>query len=96
MAMHFTENKSNANASALKTPFLIEDILDRNSAKADKLNFNKNCEKSDGNSHNVRNNNTEENIVATRIDKNLRINGDLSSNDADDYRKLLQSERYEI
>lgn len=97
MAMHFTENKANANASAIKTPFLIEDILDRNTAKLDnKLLFYKNHDKHDSVGPNARNNNGgEENIVNNRIEKNLRNNSEMLSNDSDEYRKLLQSERYE-
>lgn len=93
MAMHFTENKANANASAIKTPFLIEDILDRNSAKLDnKLLFYKNHDKHDSLGLNARNNNGEENIVNNRNEKHL---SGMLSNDSDEYRKLLQSERYE-
>lgn len=95
--MHFTENKANANAPAIKTPFLIEDILDRNSAKLDnKLLFYKNHDKHDSSPNtNARNNNCEENNVNNRIEKHLRSNSEMLSNDSDEYRKLLQSERYE-
>lgn len=91
--MHFTENKGNANASAIKTPFLIEDILDRSAGKPEnKMHFKNHNEKHD--SINARNNNVDENI--NRNEKNLRINSELPSSDADEYRKMLQSERYSI
>lgn len=98
--MHFTENKANANASAIKTPFLIEDILDRNSAKLDnKLHFYKNHDKYDSVGPNARNNSGEENNISNisnRSEKHLRNNSEMLSNDSDEYRKLLlQSERYE-
>lgn len=96
MAMHFTENKANVNSSAIKTPFLIEDILDRNSAKLDnKLHFYKNHDKHDSVGPSARNNNVDENILNNRNEKNLRNNSEMLSNDSDEYRKLLHSERYE-
>lgn len=90
--MHFTENKSNANASAIKTPFLIEDILDRNSLKAvGKMNFKNHAENIGGQS--VRNNNSAEHPMNNQ-EKNLRNNNDIPPND-EEYRKLLQSDRYD-
>ncbi|XP_031619200.1 brain-specific homeobox protein isoform X3 [Contarinia nasturtii] len=91
MALHFTENKSNGSASgAIKTPFLIEDILDRNSMKAvNKIHF-KNHADNVGN-QSARHSNSAEHPV-NNIEKNLRSNGDIQSND-EEYRKLLQSDR---
>lgn len=87
MALHFTENKSNASASAIKTPFLIEDILDRNSMKAaNKISFKENNQNQSARTasgeHSVNN------------EKNVRTNNDIPSNE-EEYRKLLQSDRYD-
>lgn len=89
MALHFTDNKSNASASAaIKTPFLIEDILDRNSMKvANKIHF-----KNHADSQSARNITSTEHPA--NIDKNLRSNSEIQSND-EEYRKLLQSDRYD-
>lgn len=90
MAVHFTENKGNANVSAIKTPFLIEDILDRNSIKAGhKINFKNHPD----NTINQNNRHSGESSVNNQNDKNIRNNNDNHPNE-DDYRKLLQSERY--
>lgn len=103
MAVHFTENKGNANLAAIKTPFLIEDILDRNSIKTaatgNKINFkmhsdnvanqnarNSNSHAGGGGGSEPQNNN--------QIDKNQRNNNEIPVND-DEYRKLLQNERYD-
>lgn len=90
MAVHFTENKGNANGSAVKTPFLIEDILDRNSIKAgNKMNFKNHSENS---SHQGGRNGSE--IPANNHnEKNIRNNNEIQP-DEEEYRKLLQSERY--
>lgn len=93
MALHFTENKANANVAAIKTPFLIEDILDRNSLKAagNKINFKTHSE----NMVNQSARNSGEHLMNGQSEKSLRNNNEIPSND-DEYRKLLQSERYEI
>lgn len=87
MAVHFTENnKGNANGSAVKTPFLIEDILDRNSIKAgNKINFKNHSENSGGRSGGE--------ISANHNEKNMRNNNEIQP-DEGEYRQLLQSERY--
>lgn len=92
MAVHFTENKANASVSAIKTPFLIEDILDRNSIKSgQKINFNK-VRTENINSPNTRNGGGESSVNCQN-EKHMRNNNEIPSND-EDYRKLLQSERY--
>lgn len=92
MALHFTENKSNASASAIKTPFLIEDILDRNSMKAvSKISF-KNHAENIGNQSSRNNNGTEHSV--NNQEKNLRNNNEIQPSD-EKYRKLLQSDRYD-
>lgn len=90
MALHFTENKSNASASAIKTPFLIEDILDRNSMKAaSKISFKENLQSQSARSaasgeHSVNN------------EKNVRTaNNEILPSNEEEYRKLLQSDRYD-
>lgn len=89
MALHFTENKSNASASAIKTPFLIEDILDRNSLKAaSKIHF----KDSIGNQNSRNQNGNAEHPVNNPNEKNPRNNSDIPSNE-EEYRKLLQSDR---
>lgn len=99
MAVHFTENKGNANLAAIKTPFLIEDILDRNSIKAaagNKINFKMHPDNVANQS--ARNNNNGggggEHLVNNQNDKNQRNNNEMPAND-DEYRKLLQNERYD-
>lgn len=93
MALHFTDNnKSNASASAIKTPFLIEDILDRHSMKAgNKISFKNHNDNIA--SHSARNNSGSEHQMNAQSDKNSRNNNEIQSND-DEYRKLLQNERY--
>lgn len=89
MALHFTENKSNASASAIKTPFLIEDILDRSSMKAaNKISFKNHAE-----NQSARNNNAADHPPNNQ-EKNMRNNNEIQSND-EEYRKLLQSDRYD-
>lgn len=91
MAVHFTENKSNASVSAIKTPFLIEDILDRNSIKAGhKISFKNHPDHIIN--QNTRNSGGEPS-VNSQNEKHMRNNNEISPSD-DDYRKLLQSERY--
>lgn len=100
MAVHFTENKGNANLAAIKTPFLIEDILDRNSIKTaangNKINFKMHPDNLAN--QNARNNNngggSGEPLNNNQTDKNQRNNNEIPVND-DEYRKLLQSERYD-
>lgn len=90
MAVHFTDSKANASASAIKTPFLIEDILDRNSIKAGhKINFKTHAD----NLINPNSRNNGESSVNNQTDKNIRNNNEIQPSE-DDYRKLLQSERY--
>lgn len=93
MALHFTDNnKSNASASAIKTPFLIEDILDRHSMKTgNKISF-KNHNHNIA-SHSARNNSGSEHQMNAQSDKNSRNNNEIQSSD-DEYRKLLQNDRY--
>lgn len=93
MALHFTENKSNASAAAIKTPFLIEDILDRHSIKTgNKISFKNHSENSG--SQSGRNNNGSEHPMNIQSDKNSRNNNEIQSSD-DEYRKLLPNDRYE-
>lgn len=92
MALHYTENKSNASAAAIKTPFLIEDILDRHSIKTgNKISFKNHSENSG--SQSVRNNNGSEHPMNIQSDKNARNNNEIQSSD-DEYRKLLPNDRY--
>lgn len=105
MAVHFTENKANANLAAIKTPFLIEDILDRNSIKTaangNKVNFKMHPE--NVSIQNARNGNSgggvvdagSESLNNNQSDKNQRNNNEMPVND-DEYRKLLQNERYDL
>lgn len=93
MALHYTENKSNANASANKTPFLIEDILDRNKTAANlaalkKQNFEDHAN-SDG--FGGRTNGT----TAMSVDKSGKQHntGELSPGEAE-FRRMTQSDRY--
>lgn len=90
MALLYTDNKSNASAAAIKTPFLIEDILDRNSLKAaNKIHFKDNV----GSARN--NNGTAEHSGNSQSEKqNHRNNNEIQSNE-EEYRKLLQSDRYD-
>lgn len=89
--MHFTENKGNASAAVIKTPFLIEDILDRNSMKAaSKIHFRSHAENSAN--QNMRNNGAIEQAVNGHSEKNLRNNNEIPAND-EEYRKLLQNDR---
>lgn len=101
MAIHFTENKANANLAAIKTPFLIEDILDRNSIKTiagNKINFKMHPDnvtnQSARNNNNNNNNGGGEHHVNHQHDKNQRNNNEIPVNE-DEYRKLLQNERYD-
>lgn len=89
MALHFTDSKSNGSAAAIKTPFLIEDILDRNSIKAGQKIHYKN---QSNNVANQRNNNSADHPALNNQEKNLRNNHEMTTND-EEYRKLLQSDR---
>lgn len=100
MAVHFTDNKANANLAAIKTPFLIEDILDRNSIKTavtgNKVNFKMHPDNvANQNARNNNNNNSggSESLNNNQSEKNQRNNNEMPVND-DEYRKLLQNERY--
>lgn len=96
MALHYTDNKSNANASAIKTPFLIEDILDRSTAKTaanltplkKQQNFDNHM---NGDSFGGRANGTD----PMSVDKSgkQQNNGELSPSEAE-FRRLTQSDRY--
>lgn len=100
MALHFTENKSNVCASAIKTPFLIEDILDRNSVKsANKIslkNHNTNAENQNVENNNLsaRNSGGDNNNVLNQNDKNDKNNSEMQPND-EEYRRILQNDRYD-
>lgn len=96
MAVHFTENKANANLAAIKTPFLIEDILDRNSIKTaagNKINLKMHPDLVANHTSTRNNNNNGEHILNNQNEKNQRNNNEVPVID-DEYRKLMQNERY--
>lgn len=96
MAVHFTENKANANLAAIKTPFLIEDILDRNSIKTaagNKITFKMHPDHVTSQSARNSNNNGDH-VVNNQNEKNQRNNGEVPVID-DEYRKVIQNERYD-
>lgn len=101
MALLYTENKSNANASAIKTPFLIEDILDRSTAKAAATNNLFPMKKHSLDHHNGdiqnfngnRSTNGSSNESALNIDKNGKHNSELSASESE-FRRITQNDRY--
>lgn len=92
--MHYTDNKSNVNASANKTPFLIEDILDRSTIKTTNnlITLKKhNLENLNGECHNYssRTNGSESTLIADKSGKQI---GEMSATDSE-FRRLTQSDR---
>lgn len=102
MALHYTENKSNANASVIKTPFLIEDILDRSTAKtattSNLITFKKhNLEyhNGDNQSFNGSRSTNGSNESALNMDKNGKHNGEISTSESE-FRRNTQSDRWYV